>query len=226
MGRYVKHSELRYKLILDTAQQLFIEEGIKNVSFSVLAEACGIARATLYKYFPDKETLLWEIQRRSFQQFGESLRKQDSEQQLSALERYALYFDVMLQGFQVNPNNFLFFDLFSKTYQGETLKSESAIYERVFHDKDFGTHDTARFLQKNFHDGSLKPTLDAELTAVSAVYSSIYLLVGLSKDNMSIAIKYGMPPQDMARFIFDSFLIRISSDGSIPCYSKSSDKTL
>ena len=63
--KYEKHNARQYEQILRAARQLFVEKGIERVSFSAVADSCGIARATLYKYFPDKESLLWAIHRQA-----------------------------------------------------------------------------------------------------------------------------------------------------------------
>lgn len=44
--------------ILDTTATLVAEGGVTAVSMSQIAERAGIGRATLYKYFPDVETIL------------------------------------------------------------------------------------------------------------------------------------------------------------------------
>jgi AcrR family transcriptional regulator len=44
--------------ILDTASALVFEEGLRSVTMSQVAERTGIGRATLYKYFPDLESIL------------------------------------------------------------------------------------------------------------------------------------------------------------------------
>ena len=44
--------------ILDTAAALVAEHGVFSVTMSQIAEATGIGRATLYKYFPDVEAIL------------------------------------------------------------------------------------------------------------------------------------------------------------------------
>ena len=43
---------------LDTAAALVAEHGLRSVTMSQIAEATGIGRATLYKYFPDVEAIL------------------------------------------------------------------------------------------------------------------------------------------------------------------------
>ena len=44
--------------ILDTTAALVAEHGIRGVTMSQIAEETGIGRATLYKYFPDVESIL------------------------------------------------------------------------------------------------------------------------------------------------------------------------
>jgi AcrR family transcriptional regulator len=43
---------------LDTTAALVNEHGLRSVTMSQIAEETGIGRATLYKYFPDVETIL------------------------------------------------------------------------------------------------------------------------------------------------------------------------
>jgi AcrR family transcriptional regulator len=44
--------------ILDTTAALTREQGLRAVTMSQIAETVGIGRATLYKYYPDVETIL------------------------------------------------------------------------------------------------------------------------------------------------------------------------
>ena len=49
--------------ILDATGELVLSRGLLAVTMSDIAEATGIGRATLYKYFPDVEAILnaWHI---------------------------------------------------------------------------------------------------------------------------------------------------------------------
>ena len=127
-----------------------------------------------------------------------------------------MYFEELARRFELDPDFLLFFDLFEKTYQAETARRGSAVYERMFRPGDYGSGDTARFLCENFNDGSLRAGLDAQLTAVSATYTAVYVLIGLGKDRAPLSLKYGMEAPAMARFLFDAFLRGISADGAPP----------
>ncbi len=44
--------------VLDAAAALVAEHGLRSVTMSQIAQAAGVGRATLYKYFPDVESIL------------------------------------------------------------------------------------------------------------------------------------------------------------------------
>lgn len=52
------HRRTVHEAILDTTWALVAERGLLSVTMSQIAEATGIGRATLYKYFPDVEAIL------------------------------------------------------------------------------------------------------------------------------------------------------------------------
>jgi AcrR family transcriptional regulator len=52
------HRHLVREATLDTTAALVAEHGLRSVTMSQIAEETGIGRATLYKYFPDVESIL------------------------------------------------------------------------------------------------------------------------------------------------------------------------
>jgi AcrR family transcriptional regulator len=53
-----EHRRAVREAILDAAGGLVVERGLRGVAMSLIAERAGIGRATLYKYFPDVESVL------------------------------------------------------------------------------------------------------------------------------------------------------------------------
>ncbi|MCD7725754.1 MAG: TetR/AcrR family transcriptional regulator [Clostridiales bacterium] len=49
------------KYILETARQVFVEKGYKNVTMKDIVDACGISRGGLYLYFDSTEQILLEV---------------------------------------------------------------------------------------------------------------------------------------------------------------------
>lgn len=54
-------SEIKYKRLMEKAEELFIKLGYKAVSMDDIAEAAGISKMTIYKHFPSKENLFLEV---------------------------------------------------------------------------------------------------------------------------------------------------------------------
>lgn len=53
-----EHRRAVHIAILDTAASLAAQHGLTSVTMSQIAQATGIGRATLYKYFPDVESIM------------------------------------------------------------------------------------------------------------------------------------------------------------------------
>lgn len=47
--------------VLEAAAELFAERGIDATSMDAIAEASGVSKATIYKHWPDKDTLCLEV---------------------------------------------------------------------------------------------------------------------------------------------------------------------
>lgn len=59
------HKVLTRRQILETAEELFLEQGYTDTSFADIAAEIGVGRTTLYEYFGDKEEILVELVRDS-----------------------------------------------------------------------------------------------------------------------------------------------------------------
>ncbi|MGX7825439.1 TetR/AcrR family transcriptional regulator [Actinokineospora sp. 24-640] len=53
-----EHRRAVREAILDATGGLVVERGLRGVTMSLIAERAGIGRATLYKYFPDVDSIL------------------------------------------------------------------------------------------------------------------------------------------------------------------------
>jgi len=64
MGIIIDH-DARKSDIIQESIRLFAEEGYNGVTFQKIADRCGIARTTLYKYFKNKREIfnyaIWEV---------------------------------------------------------------------------------------------------------------------------------------------------------------------
>ncbi|MFD2372084.1 TetR/AcrR family transcriptional regulator [Brevibacillus sp. GCM10020057] len=72
--------------ILRTAMQVFKEKGYTAASMQEIAEACGMAKASIYKYFPSKEDLFTEVFVACHQTMFDQARELDMAAQASSMQ--------------------------------------------------------------------------------------------------------------------------------------------
>lgn len=91
-----EHRREVHDAILDTTAALVAEHGLRSVTMSQIAEETGIGRATLYKYFPDVDTILFTWHERKISGHLELLARvrdqadEPGERLEAVLEAYAL----------------------------------------------------------------------------------------------------------------------------------------
>jgi len=56
-----QRSERAHGQVIETAAALFAERGIEATSMDAIARASGVSKATIYRHWPDKETLCLEV---------------------------------------------------------------------------------------------------------------------------------------------------------------------
>ena len=64
-------SQQTVDLILDTAADLFVAVGYDNATTNAIAEKAGISIGSLYRYYPDKESILRSLAERYYAQEGQ-----------------------------------------------------------------------------------------------------------------------------------------------------------
>lgn len=70
--RALRRTELR-QVILDAAGELFLEQGYERFSMRQVAERIGYTATTLYRYFDNKDSLVFAVVDRGFEEFGAAL---------------------------------------------------------------------------------------------------------------------------------------------------------
>ncbi len=208
--KYQKHSEKQYTFILSVAENLFIERGIDKVNIADITEECGIMRSTFYRYFKNKEQILWHIMRRNTVSFSDKLADRFKLNGGTTYDRYKILIDIIYEVFVNNPSIYSFMDLFNETYQYVTSGNDTTIYDEVYKTTDFRSGDTVRFLTENFHDGSVRADLDPKITAVTFTYSAISIAVGMTKQIKTLPNKYGVSAEQVVRISLNALLSELA----------------
>jgi AcrR family transcriptional regulator len=81
-------SQLRQR-ILERSRELFFRYGYSRLSMDEIAENLGTSKATLYRYFPDKEALLRAVIERTKEQVLSTIRSISADDKLSVRDKLA-----------------------------------------------------------------------------------------------------------------------------------------
>lgn len=82
-----KYPEKTIRLILDTAQRLFIEKGYDNTSLQDIMDETGLSKGAIYHHFSSKEDILEKICCRIGEENGQRLAAVRDDKSLSGAEK-------------------------------------------------------------------------------------------------------------------------------------------
>jgi AcrR family transcriptional regulator len=119
--------------IMQAASRLFAEHGFREVSTAALAAAAGVSTATLYRYFPDKESIFGAVIDELVSDVIQTraVRSEDSENRLRDLAlRYA---DLLSDPLVVGLIRAVVADRGNSSAFGERLETQgNGIFEKEF----------------------------------------------------------------------------------------------
>lgn len=159
---YVNHRESQRELILEVAENLFIEKGIEPVTVGAIAKQARLTRATIYKYFNNKE----EIAKQIYSNVTKGWRDRHENEVwpfegtgYQRLEKFLQsFFDYLFQ----NPREARFVAelnyLYAKQWSAESFIE--TMRDNLQGDYQF----VQESIQKGIQDGSLRADIDPELT--------------------------------------------------------------
>lgn len=99
--------------ILDIAQALFLQQGLKNVRMGDIAAAAGMTKTTLYRYFANVDEIAVEIHERMLSQVV-ALVQMDQQQSLS--ETFKRLVQAMIRNFEALRSAYRYIGMFDSLY--------------------------------------------------------------------------------------------------------------
>lgn len=211
---YANHRENQKGWILEIAEDLFIHKGIANVTIADVAKASRLTRATIYKYFSNKEQMALEI----FNMISKGWIDRNERDVWSAagngyerIHKFVTsHFEYLIQ----NPREARFIAEFNYLYAKE-WPAEMAL--KLF-SKTLEV-DRQRILdciRQGQQDGSLRGDIAAELVLAAIFNFNSGMLNRLGEMGAKVEVEYGLSVQ----IIFEQ-VCRVFLDGL-----KSSDRFL
>ncbi len=185
---------VRMRRALETGFRLFAEKGIDPVTMPEIADASGVTRPSLYRYFSTKPELVIAIGTWKWQEYIDGSRQRFPAQvreRMSAREYVETYLDVFLDLYR-NHRDLLRFNHYFNSYieKEHVMPEQMRPYREMIED-----------LVRRFHgpfarsgDGTLRPGLSEK-----SVMSSIIHIMLAAVTRYAVGLAYVMPgtnPED------------------------------
>lgn len=168
--RMIFQTEETRKLILDAAWKIFLEKGFFDAQMKDVAEATGLSRTSLYRYFQDKTDLAMALVERTAEA------KAEAGAWLGAAESSgrpaAELIARLLRERWLSPErreDYVFLAEFDAYFSGSRVPSDFKEEIRAALRRDEDDDLLLRLIRRGIEDGSLRPGLDPHLTMVTLV---------------------------------------------------------
>ena len=114
--------------ILAAAEMLFLRDGLENTSMIDIARQAGITRATLYRYFPNRDEIAVEIQIRMMEKIRSML---PDDPQQPTLESQRQRAQLKIRNFTKLRHAYRYIGMFDKIYLDNAPGSELAQWTKA-----------------------------------------------------------------------------------------------
>lgn len=195
---------LRMQRAMETAFRLFAEKGIDPVTMPEIADASGVTRPSLYRYFSTKPELVIAIGTWKWQQYIEAEREHfpaELRERMTAREYVETYLDLFLNLYR-NHRELLCFNHYFNTY----IEKEGVTPEQMRPYREMIEDLVCRFhvLFARSGDGTLRPGISENV-----VISSIIHIMLAAVTRYAVGLAYVMPgsnPEDELVFLRNALL--------------------
>jgi AcrR family transcriptional regulator len=161
---YQLHRDRQRESILEAAEQLFLVRGIDDVNMADIALAAQVTRATLYKYFPNKQEIAWAV----FEYYCEFMMTFVPYESLleapSGFMRVANILEAWCEFFHTYPQRALYFAQFDVLYAKDGSTERMNRFKYRLHQ---GDEPIILALRAGIADGSIRTDIVPELMSVT-----------------------------------------------------------
>jgi AcrR family transcriptional regulator len=139
--------------ILKTAGDLFIKNGVRQITMDIIAQNLGISKRTIYENFKDKNDLLYNFLTEEFSKHKKEIINiiNNADNVIDALFSFGEHNQQKLQ--KINP---VFFD--------DMKKYHSQIFKTVIENENFRNYEvTYTILKRGMNEGTFRKEIDIDI---------------------------------------------------------------
>jgi AcrR family transcriptional regulator len=209
---YANHRENQREWILEVAEDLFIQKGIEQVTIGDIAAASRLTRATIYKYFPNKEQMAQEI----FKSVTKGWRDRNEREVwgfqgtgYARLEKFITsFFEYLFQNSRETSFVAELNYLYAKEWSAEMFAN--TMLDNLREDRQF----VLESIQQGLADGSLRTDIDPELMLAAFFNFMSGMLSRLGEMGDKVEKEFGMNTQTIFTQICRIFLDGLKAPAS------------
>ena len=201
---YAAHRENQREWILEVAEDLFIQKGIEQVTIGDIAKASRLTRATIYKYFANKEDMAQEIFRSVTKGWRDRNEREVWAFQGTGYQRLEKFITILFTYLFQNPREASFVAelnyLYAKEWSAEMFAN--TMLENLREDRQF----ILESIRRGMEDGSLRTDIDPEL-ALAAFFNFVSGMISrFGEMGDKVQSEFGQNPSTIFSQIYRIFL--------------------
>ena len=194
--------------VYQEAKNQFLAHGIASTEMKKLAEAVGIGRTTLYRYFPSLDRLVFMTATELWDSIFEDLMGEGYREEKNGYGNLLDFFDGMIGKLDAMPRVALFYVQFDALY----LPQEYPDFPEA---KEYETHlkKMERFLQgvvaKGLDDGSIRSDIDV----MFRLYGVAHAVFGYEQRTALYTEEMRRPDRELMGWIVHTLLADLKKEG-------------
>ncbi len=181
--RREREKEQRRAVIISAAEELFFTKGISNTTMDDIADKVELSKGAVYLYFKSKEELFAAIVQRGLA-ILHGLFTAAAQRKGNGLERLRAIGDEFYRFHREYPNYFS--AIFYHEFHAAIHDGDESLSAELLKDGEDMMDLTARVIQEGIADGSIRPSVDPQTTALilDGFLTGIIRMVSAEKDHL------------------------------------------
>ena len=182
--------------ILAAGMRLCLERGVADVDMKEIAAAARVSRATLYRYFPSKKLLVYEILRWQAESNAEGYHAARQSFAGNGFEKFSQFVAQLVDAYRAFPDMFRFMGMVDFYYCSKDSSEDLIeLYQDVFY--SLLVEETPQvYLEEGQRDGSVRADIDPRVYTATVIAALVSLAEQITANKETTQALYGVGDAD------------------------------
>lgn len=182
--------------ILAAGMRLCLERGVADVDMKEIAAAARVSRATLYRYFPSKKLLVYEILRWQAEANAEGYHAARQSFAGNGIEKFSQFVAQLVDAYRAFPDMFRFMGMVDFYYCSKDSSEDLIeLYQDVFY--SLLVEETPQvYLEEGQRDGSVRADIDPRVYTATVIAALVSLAEQITANKETTQALYGVGDAD------------------------------